>query len=159
MNAKELISYLNLIPHPEGGYYKETYRSNDLSVTNIGNKRNLSTAIYYLLEGLDKSHLHRIQSDELWFFHAGKPLEVVFIENGIWKSIVLGLDLANGEIPQAMIPAGLWFGSHIKEQKGFCLVSCTVAPGFDFNDFEMANRDELSIIYPHLSEKIKLFSK
>ena len=85
--------------------------------------------------------------------------EHVFIENGIWKSIVLGLDLANGEIPQAMIPAGLWFGSHIKEQKGFCLVSCTVAPGFDFNDFEMANRDELSIIYPHLSEKIKLFSK
>ena len=158
MSVKNLIDKLQLQPHPEGGYYKETYRCDQRIGTEAG-ERNVSTAIYYLLENDDKSHFHRIRSDELWFFHLGEPLEIVFIREGVLESVILGNDLGKGQLPQAIIPANSWFASHIKNEKGFTLVSCTVAPGFDFKDFEMAKRETLIQEYPQLKEVIENFTR
>jgi len=158
MNAKDLIQKLQLKPHPEGGYYAETYRSSQIILTNEGKSRNISTAIYYLLENKDKSHFHRIQSDELWFFHQGEPLEIVTLHNRKASSIILGNNVENGEIPQAIIPANIWFASKIITGIGYSLVSCTVAPGFDFLDFEIANREDLIQQFPHLKNRIEEFT-
>ncbi len=158
MNSVDLIQKLALLPHPEGGFYKETYRCGQSLQTPTGD-RNVSTAIYYLLENKDKSHFHRIKSDELWFFHQGQPLEIVSIQEGKLKTILLGNNFNNGEVPQAIIPANCWFASHIQEGKGFALVSCTVAPGFDFTDFEMAKRENLIQRFPHLQEVIEKFTR
>lgn len=157
MTSQEIINHLNLLPHPEGGYYKETYRSDETHINADGNERNISTAIYFLLENEDKSHLHRIKSDEMWFFHQGEALEIVSIQKGELVSTILGNDLSSGEVPQAMIPANSWFGSRVKDGKGYALVSCTVAPGFDFGDFEMAEMKDLSENFPGLMGEIKEF--
>jgi predicted cupin superfamily sugar epimerase len=158
MTSKDLISKLNLQPHPEGGYYRETYRSEQTLIVAEEKNRNVSTAIYYMLEDNDRSRFHRIQSDELWFFHQGDPLEIVFLKDGKAHTIVLGNDVAKGELPQAKIEAHLWFGSRIKGGSGYSLVSCTVAPGFDFSDFEMADKALLQHQYPHLKEVIEQFT-
>ena len=118
----------------------------------------MSTAIYYLLQNDDKSHFHRIASDELWFFHNGNPLEIVYIQNGSIRTIILGNDIEKGEVPQAMIPMGVWFASRIKDESGYSLVSCTVAPGFDFTDFELARKEEMLFDYPHLEVYIEKFA-
>ena len=154
MVAESIIRHLNMTPHPEGGYYKETYRSTSLTVNSEGNSRNQSTAIYFLLENKNKSHFHRIKSDELWFFHQGEPLEILSIENGILKRTILGNDFSAGQQAQAMIPANTWFGSRLQQGKGFSLVSCTVSPGFDFQDFEMAKKENLILEFPDLKEII-----
>lgn len=146
-------------PHPEGGYFKETYRSAEKVCNRNGQERNVCTAIYFLLENEDRSHFHRIQSDELWFFHSGKALEITYIAHGNAHRITLGNDWEAGETPQALIPAGLWFASKVKDGKGYALVSCTVAPGFDFSDFEMAKREELLKEYPELKETVMDFTK
>jgi len=159
MTAKEIIERLKLEAHPEGGFYKETYRSDFVIKTDQQQTRNISTAIYFLLKDEDKSLFHRIQSDELWFFHQGEALEIVCIENNELRTIILGNDMANGEVPQAKIPANIWFGSRIKNAIGYSLVSCTVAPGFDFLDFELANREMLTLEFPHLREIIQDFTK
>jgi predicted cupin superfamily sugar epimerase len=154
MKSKEIIEKLQLLPHPEGGFYKETYRSAaDISID--GNVRQMCTSIYYLLEDDNRSHFHRIKSDELWFFHLGEPLEIITLNNGRVETILLGSALAKGELLQAVIPAGTWFGSRIKSQKGFVLVSCTVAPGFEFADFELAKREYLLKQYPHCQQLVK----
>lgn len=158
MNAAEIIQRLKLQPHPEGGFYKETYRCEQKTSTPEG-ERNVSTAIYYLLENEDRSHFHRIKSDELWFFHQGQPLEIIAILNDTIHTILLGNDLEKGEVPQAIIPANCWFASHVKDENGFALVSCTVAPGFDFLDFEMAKRADLMRQYPDWKEIIKKFTR
>ncbi len=159
MNSKDIIDKLHLKPHPEGGYYSETYRSIETTLNNDGNKRSVCTAIYYLLEKDDKSHFHRIKSDELWFFHQGEPLEIVMLQNGEPKTILLGNDIQNGEIPQAKIPANTWFAAKIKSGKCYSLVSCTVAPGFDFSDFELAKREDLLKQYPQVKNIIVEFAK
>ena len=154
MEPKEIIDKLQLLPHPEGGYYKETYRSAaDIRID--GNARQMCTSIYYLLEDDNISHFHRIKSDELWFFHLGEPLEIITLNNGQVETILLGSAIEKGELLQAVIPAGIWFGSRIKSQKGFVLVSCTVAPGFDFADFELAKREDLLEQYPQFEELVK----
>lgn len=158
MDVKELIQKLQLKAHPEGGFYSETYRSTESIVTDSGKVRNTSTAIYYLLENEDKSHFHRIQSDELWFFHQGQPLEINVIIGTQFKIILLGNDIEKGEVPQAIIPANSWFASSIKNASGFSLVSCTVAPGFDFEDFELASRENLIQEYPHLKTIIEKYT-
>lgn len=158
MTAQDIIQQLVLVPHPEGGYYKETYRSEEEMETKDGKTRNVSTAIYFLLEQENKSHFHRIKSDELWFFHQGEPLEILFIEDGKLQSIILGNDITKGAVPQAKVKANTWFASHVKDEKGYALVSCTVAPGFDFADFEMANKHELLKEFPHLETVIENFS-
>jgi predicted cupin superfamily sugar epimerase len=159
MTANEIITQLQLTAHPEGGYYTETYRSAESTLNKNGDQRNTCTAIYFLLKDDDISNLHRIQSDELWFFHQGDPLEIVFIQDGKASSIVLGNNLQNGEVPQAMIPANVWFGSKLKSSNGYALVSCTVAPGFDFQDFELAERTQLLKVYPHLHKLITAFTR
>jgi predicted cupin superfamily sugar epimerase len=111
----------------------------------------MATAIYYLLERDDFSALHRIKSDELWHFHDGAPLEIILLSGaGVFSKVRLGLDLLKGERPQVCIPRGLWFGAAVCAVKGarFTLASCTVAPGFDFADFEMANPSELLKKFP-----------
>ncbi len=137
MTAEKIIQHLGLLPHPEGGYYRETYRSTERMTTADGRQRSVCTAIYYLLRDDEKSQLHRIKSDGIWHFHRGQALEIVLLEDGIQRSILLGCDVERGEVPQAVVPAGAWFGAGLKEGKGYALVSCTVAPGFDFEDFEM----------------------
>ena len=159
MNGKEIVERLGLQEHPEGGFYKETYRSNQTIKTDKNVYRNISTAIYFLLENENKSLFHRIKSDELWFFHQGEALEIVYIKEGVLNTIILGNNLENGEVVQATIPANTWFASRVKNLKGYSFVSCTVAPGFDFADFELAKREDLSNEFPNLKETIEKFTK
>jgi predicted cupin superfamily sugar epimerase len=159
MNGKEIVQRLGLLDHPEGGFYKETYRSLCSMKTEQDTTRNVCTAIYFLLENDNISLFHRIQSDELWFFHQGEPLEIVFIKEGVLNTIILGNSFEKGEVPQAMIPAKTWFASGVKNRRGYSLVSCTVAPGFDFADFELASRENLLLEFPHLKEIIQKFTK
>jgi uncharacterized protein len=134
------IDHLDLRPHPEGGYYRVTYKS-DLMIAN----RSASTAIYFLLHGGDFSAFHRIASDELWHFYAGSALVVYVIEpDGSYSELHLG----NDGVFQGVVKAGSWFASRLKDAASFALVGCTVAPGFDFADFELAARSELVRDYP-----------
>ncbi|SMD34204.1 hypothetical protein SAMN04488029_1897 [Reichenbachiella faecimaris] len=144
------VERLKLEPHPEGGFFKETYRS--LLTTTLGqfpSERNISTGIYFLLTAENFSAFHRIKSDEMWHFYAGDPLSIYVIhENGNEECITLGLDLDKGEVPQAVVSANSWFATEVKDGGDYGLVGCTVAPGFDFEDFEMANRDLLVEQFP-----------
>jgi uncharacterized protein len=157
------IRTLGLEPHPEGGYYRQTYRADlvleELPPRFLGS-RPASTAIYFLLDGKDFSAFHRLQSDELWHFHLGAPLAIHVIDaDGHYSEIRLGSDPEAGEVLQAVVRAGCWFASHIlashiRDEKSFALVGCTVAPGFDFEDFELAERDELVEGYPQYRDVI-----
>jgi hypothetical protein len=158
MSAQEVIDKLKLTPHPEGGFYKETYRSDYTIVNERKENRNVSTAIYYLLEDEDKSLFHRIQSDELWFFHLGQPLEIILIRYEHLTTIILGNDIEKDEFPQIRIPGNTWFAARVKNAKGFSLVSCSVSPGFDFADFDLAKREDLVQQFPHLKDVIEEFT-
>jgi len=154
--ADYYIQHLNLLPHPEGGYYKETYRSDGIIKPNgFDGERNISTAIYFLLQNDEKSHLHRIKSDELWFFHEGETLEVIVLFDNILNTHLLGRNLDQDEQYQLAVPSGAWFGSRIKNKSSFSLVSCTVAPGFDFRDFELAEYKKISREYPAYDVMLK----
>jgi predicted cupin superfamily sugar epimerase len=153
-SAKRWIDTLGLVPHPEGGYYRETYRSS-LSIarqalpSQFTGPRLVSTAIYFLLEGENFSAFHRLRSDELWHFYAGGPLIVhVIDEQGRHSEIVVGSNPDAGESLQAVVKAGAWFASRVRDPESFALVGCTVAPGFEFEDFEMGKRSELIELYP-----------
>ncbi len=157
----ELVEKFQLLPHPEGGFYKETYRSNEQIEHNAlpqrftGN-RQFSTAIYFLLEQGNFSAFHRIQSDECWHFYAGQTLHVHVIHpNGQYELLKLGNDLTNGETFQAMVPAGSWFASETAKGGAFSFVGCTVAPGFDFADFELAKAAELVELFPSMKSLIE----
>jgi predicted cupin superfamily sugar epimerase len=155
-----LITKLGLTPHPEGGYFKSTFESEErisdqeLSV-NFVEKRKLFTSIYFLLTSDDVSHFHRLKSDELWYFHAGSPLTVhVIHENGEYEEIKIGMNLENGEVPQYLVPKNSIFGSSVMEKDTFSLVGCMVSPGFEFNDFELFTQNELLEKYPQHKEII-----
>lgn len=159
MTAQDYISSLNLQPHPEGGYFAETYRADETIPAHalpdrFGEARAFGTAIYFLLESHHISALHRIKSDEIWHFYAGAPLEVfVIYPDATLRVIRLGSNPDRGEVFQAVVPAGCWFGSKpfvelTSTNTPFSLVGCTVAPGFDFADFEMADRAALLTEYP-----------
>jgi hypothetical protein len=159
-NAAYWITKLQLEAHPEGGYFRQTYKA-DLVLPKTAlpaafqGARAASTAIYFLLEGNNFSALHRLRSDELWHFYAGSPVAVNVIDPaGVCSRILLGGDPDAGEMFQAVVPAGCWFGSHVADWKSFALVGCTVAPGFDFVDFELAERAELVRKYPQCREVI-----
>lgn len=158
MNTKDIIEKLQLKPHPEGGYFKETYRCSQQITTNEGKIRNVSTAVYYLLGNDDKSFFHRIQSDELWHFHQGEPLEIFIISERQLVVTTLGNQIDKGEVPQAVVPAQQWFAARVKNSAGYSLVTCTVAPGFDFTDFELAKKETLLKEYPHLRDIIETFT-
>ena len=154
LSANQLVNYFKMLPHPEGGYYKETYRSEELITHNAlpqrftGN-RNFSTAIYFLLEKDNFSGFHKIQSDECWHFYAGQTLLVYVLHNdGELQVIKLGNDIFNGEVFQAMVPATCWFASEPSPDNDYSFVGCTVAPGFDFIDFELAKAADLIKQFP-----------
>jgi len=175
-DAAYWIRHLELLPHPEGGYYRQTYRSGLLLPRpalphGFSGDRAASTAIYFLLEEHNFSAFHRLRSDEMWHFYVGSPLVVNVIgADGSYSEIRLGSDPEAGEAFQATVKAGSWFGSRLADcaeaqldlqlaqqnkfpeskasSKRFSLVGCTVAPGFDFEDFELAKRDELTRLYP-----------
>lgn len=150
MTAKELAMHLEMLPHPEGGYYKETYRSSEeIEVIGFDGKRSISTAIYFLIEKNNFSAFHKIKSDETWHFYEGDALEVIEIDAaGTLIKTAVGRQLGKGEVYQYTVKAGHWFGSRVKDGGNFSLVGCTVAPGFDFKDFELANKEELIKAYP-----------
>ena len=156
----ELIELYQLQPHPEGGYFKETYRASEaVAKTALPDRfdgdRNFSTAIYFLIPEGKKSNLHRIKSDEVWHFYLGGPLILIQISpQGKIDKIILGQDIKNGQRVQHVVPAGFWFGAYPNPQTQFSFVGCTVAPGFDFSDFEMGKRNDLLKQYPHAKEEI-----
>lgn len=159
MTAETIIEKLKLTTHPEGGLYRETYRGEKLITLDNGMERNTGTAIYYLLKDTDKSHFHKVYSDELWFFHQGEPLEIFMITtDGKIEMKTLGNRLDLDEEPQIMIKANIWFAARVKNEKGFSLVSCVVAPGFDFNDFELGNKNELIKLFPRIKREIEKLS-
>jgi uncharacterized protein len=159
--AGQLIKEYDLQPHPEGGWYKETYRSKELLAANVlpqrfSGDRFFSTAIYFLLEQGNFSAFHRIKSDECWHFYTGHPLWVYVIQpNGLLDIIELGSDISKGQLFQYVVPANCWFASKPAAGSSFCFVGCTVAPGFDFADFELAEKHVLSNLYPQYASVIK----
>lgn len=149
-NAEYWIERLDLSKHPEGGYYKETYRADLGSEFNgFAGRRNVSTGIYFLMTTGNFSAFHKIKSDEMWHFYSGDPITIYVLTRDIGlQTIRLGLDLDGGQVPQAVVPANCWFGSRVEGEGKYGLVGCTVAPGFDFEDFVMAERSELQDEFP-----------
>ena len=146
----ELIQSLGLLAHPEGGYYKETYRSTE----SIDGEQALMTSILFLLTSDSPSHFHRIQSDEHWYFHEGSPLTVHVIGEIGHEQKQLGLDLSTGQSPYHLVKKQDIFGSEVQDPNSYSLVSCAVAPGFMFRDFELFSRQELLDQYPQHEEII-----
>jgi predicted cupin superfamily sugar epimerase len=149
MTAEEIIRRLRLQPHPkERGYFVETYRSEET----IGS-RSLSTAIYFLLKQDSFSEMHRLRSDELFHFYCGSAAEALLLDaSGQGKLVRLGNDFAKEEQPQLIIPKGCWQG--MRSTGEFTLLGCTVAPGFDYSDYESGNRSQLIARYPEWTEWI-----
>jgi len=154
MNAKHWIEKLHLIPHPEGGYFREIYRAEGIIPKEAlpiryNGGRSYSTTIYYLLESGDFSSLHRLKSDEQWFHIDGSALTIHSIDpKGNYTRHRIGKNLDHGELPHAVISHGYWFGGTVDEHNSFSLVGCFVAPGFYFDDFELATRESLIQQFP-----------
>jgi predicted cupin superfamily sugar epimerase len=154
-----------MIKHPEGGYYVSTYSSplqisdKELEKTFTGT-RPLATSIYFLIHDDDVSNFHRLQADEMWYFHDGDPLVISEITpDGKYIEHKLGLDILKGEKPQVLVPAGSIFGSFVLGNKGFSLVGCMVSYGFEFEDFELFNRESLLKNYPQHEKIIKKLTR
>lgn len=152
LTKEALITALGLEPHPEGGAYRELYRS----AASAGD-RSAATSIYFLLGPGEVSAWHRVANDELWFYHGGSPLRLKRISaDARHHEQILGLDLLAGQRPQALIPAGEWQAAVPLDPAGWTLVSCVVAPGFDFADFEMTDVATMRERYPHLAAEVTL---
>lgn len=156
---EDIIKQLDLKPHPEGGFFKETYRSigeinEECLEAKYKGKRNFSTCIYFLLTSDKFSAFHRIKQDEIWHFYTGSPIGLhVISETGKYMKHLIGSDFEKGEVPQLIVPGGSWFAAEILNKDAFALVGCTVSPGFSFEDFELKKRKELLAMFPDL-EKI-----
>lgn len=162
--ARYWIDALSLIEHPEGGYYRETYRSGeqidcDCLPERYARSRAMATAIYFLLPAGERSRLHRLASDEIWHFHSGAPIVLSIIDAaGTLEQVRLGGNVEAAEHFQYTIPSGSWFGAELDGEESYALVSCTVAPGFDFADFEMGRRAELIGMFPQHRATIERLS-
>jgi predicted cupin superfamily sugar epimerase len=159
--AEELIALLRLQPHPrEGGYFRETYRSGDVLPAaalppHYRGQRCAGTAIYYLLTPNTCSALHRLGSDEIFHFYLGGPVRMLqLFPDGQGKEIILGPDLLQGQSVQVVVPRGVWQGSVLEPGGDFALLGCTVAPGFEYADYESAGRADLLARYPDFKELI-----
>jgi uncharacterized protein len=162
--AEYWIKELQLLPHPEGGFYRETYRADEHIApqhlpARFGGRRSLCTAIYFLLRSQDISCLHRIKSDELWHFHAGSSLSLYTLAAQGVNTYLLGSSPDRGESLQVAIPANTWFGAKVNEANSYVLVSCTVSPGFDFQDFEMGSKNHLIKEFPEQASLIAALTK
>lgn len=152
--AQYWIKKLNMQEHIEGGYYTESYRTDDIidSVALPGRFRGsapFGTAIYFLLKGGQVSNYHKLASDEIWHFYEGSPLKIIIIEdeNTLTENL-LGPDPEKGQAYQHIVPAGKWFGAHQINENSHTLVGCTMAPGFEYRDFELSDYDMLASKYP-----------
>lgn len=158
-SARDFIESLQLQPHPEGGYYRELYRSEkSLPATDFGIKgegdRSFFTSIYFLLEKGNVSHFHKIQSDESWYFHAGGGIKLYeLLPDGRGRSVLIGDSTESEGMFQYNVKAGNWFAAEVIHGD-FCLLGCAVAPGFDFRDFELASKDDLLNSHPGEAEWI-----
>lgn len=162
--AEYWIHHLKLLPHPEGGFYREVYRSNIevgqqyLSPAFNGNRR-LCTSIYYLLRSQDISRFHRLKSDELWFYHQGSSLKIIIIDHeGNKHTRMLGANAEKTERLQIECSAGTIFGATVMSENSYSLVSCIVVPGFEFSDFELFDQEDLIQAFPKLADVIKKFT-
>jgi len=157
--AKYYIQKLQLKKHPEGGYYREVYRAAEMFYFDAppkALKRNASTSIYFLLEGKQVSKFHRLKSDEQWHFYDGSSIKLYVIdEKGKLSEYLLGGNLAKGEAFQLVIKKNNWFAAELINKRGYALIGCTVAPGFDFNDFELADRKTMLEMFPNHSGLIE----
>ncbi len=162
---KELIYSLKLLPHPEGGYYREVHRSSEkIKKAHLPERfsgdRNFATSIYYLLPGDTFSSFHRIRSDETWHFYKGSTLSIYIIDfNGFHLVEKLGLDIKAGEKPQITVNAGCWFAAKTDDEDSYTLTGCTVSPGFDFEDMEFGVREKMINEFPEQSELIKMLTR
>jgi predicted cupin superfamily sugar epimerase len=158
------IEKLKLTPHPEGGYFREIYRSSESVEKNnlparYGGNRSFSTSIYFLLKREQKSLLHKLKSDEIWHFYDGSAVRVYAIDNtGKLSEQLLGRDVNKGESFHLVINKEQWFCAEVINKSSFALFGCTVAPGFDFSDFELGNRKNLLQLYPEHEKLIKKFT-
>lgn len=159
--AKYYIEKLELVPHPEGGFFKEVYRA-DETITKeslperYDGNRAYSTSIYFLLEGEQVSCLHRLKSDEVWNFYDGSSAKIYIIKpDGELEIKKIGNRLNEDESFQVVIKKNCWFGAELEDKSSFILTGCFVSPGFDFSDFEMGERGTLIKLYPQHSEFIK----
>ncbi len=164
-DAQYWIDRLDLAIHVEGGYFRETYRSTEYIDKHalpgrFSEDRSFCTAIYFLLHDHQFSAFHRIKQDELWHFYTGDTLIVHIIDpRGNYSRIKLGMKFDDGEVFQAVVPLGSWFGANLQKSDAFALVGCTVAPGFDFGDFEIAERDVLVDLYPEHRQIIEQLTR
>jgi uncharacterized protein len=162
------VKALRLEPHPEGGFFRETYRS-PLSIDvgeKTGHMRSVATCIYFLLGVDDFSAFHRIKSDEVWHFYAGASVLISAVRpDGVAVQLRLGTRIEDGDEPQRVVPAGWWFGAEVAADgfddwpERFALVGCSVSPGFDFSNFELGSRSSLLAEYPRHSELIQRLTR
>jgi len=159
--AQDIIDRLNLVPHPEeGGWFLETYRSTEnfgptILPRRYSGPRSHSTAIYYLLTPETYSHMHRLETDEIFHFYAGDPCEMLQLHpDGSGVKITLGNNIVLGQRPQVVVPCSSWQGMRLLPGGTFALMGCTVAPGFDFADYAHGSRQELSDSYPKFKEEL-----
>jgi uncharacterized protein len=159
VTKEEIISALKLIPLPEeGGFYRETYRSQFRADFSFGH-RTAGTCIYYFVTPEDYSALHRVRGDEIFHFYYGDPVEMFQITDEGPRKIILGSNLQQGEIPQVIVPSMVWQGTRLKEGGSVALLGCTVFPGFEFEDFEIANRADLLAHFPDFSSDILRYTR
>ena len=166
MTAEEIIQLLNLEPHPEeGGFFVETYRSvgqveaHGLPARYAG-PRYFGTAIYYLLTPETFSEMHRLQSDEVFHFYLGDPVEMLQLgPDGEGRVVMLGTDLATGMRPQVVVQRGVWQGARLAQGGSYALLGCTVAPGFEYVDYESGQREALIREYPQFETLIGALTK
>jgi uncharacterized protein len=154
--SDEWVQALGLQPHPEGGYYREMYRATAQVETSRG-PRSAGTAIYYLLPRGTFAAWHRVASDEVWHFYEGEPLTLYLLGAGGLERVVLGREVARGERPQVVVPAGVLQAA--APEGAYTLAGCTVAPGFDFADWEMPSREALVALHPEHAEVLRRFSR
>jgi hypothetical protein len=163
MTAEEIIKLFALKPLPdEGGFYTETYRAaektKDLPAGYEG-ARNFSTAILYLITPQSFSRLHRVKSDEIFHFYLGDAVEMLTItDNGKTETIIIGTDLLKGQTPQVVVPKNIWQGTKLVDGGKFALLGCTVSPGFEFADYQQADRILLIKQFPHLKQIIEKYT-
>lgn len=164
-DKQTIIEQLGLQQHPEGGFFKETYRAKE-QVKNAHlpgeyeGDRHVSTAIYFMLTSDTFSAFHKIEQDELWHFHFGSTIELhVISPKGEHTTHLIGNDLLKGEEPQLVVPGNHWFAAKVVDEDSYSLVSCTVAPGFDFRDFVLPQRQSLLKLFPEHEAVITEFTR
>jgi predicted cupin superfamily sugar epimerase len=166
--ARAIIDALQLVPHPiEGGFFRETYRSEGMIPGDClpggyipCSGRSMGTAIYYLLTAETFSEMHRVPTEEVFHFYLGGPVRMLQLyPGGAGREVVIGPDVANGQQPQLVVPAGIWQGSRLEPGAEFVLLGATMAPGFDYADYEQGRREELMGLYPAFAEQIRMLTR